>query len=213
MKKRFRCLALALCLVSAQAASAADMGGARASLKTMGVQPTVQRLVQYAAQGDATVVDLIVAAGVEVDAADPVHGATALHHAAAQGHTRVVMQLLGLGARVNVKDRHGATPLTSAAYFGRTETVGALLANGALPNVQGVPVTPLMAAVLSGKAEVVDRLVAAGADPRQPSSGGLTVAAIARTSGREALMRGGARVPGHAAEASKAGGEDGSDVR
>jgi hypothetical protein len=43
MKKRFRCLALALCLVSAQAASAADMGGARASLKTMGVQPTVQR--------------------------------------------------------------------------------------------------------------------------------------------------------------------------
>jgi uncharacterized protein len=182
-------VALSMMLAVAQGASAAnDSGTPRERLKTMGLEPTIERLVQYAAQGDTTVVELIAAAGVAVDTAEPTRGATALHNAAAQGHARLVTRLIDLGAPLDAKDFNGATPLTNAAYFGRVDIVRILLAKGARPNVSNVAITPLIAAVLGGNAGIVDQLIQAGADPTQPGTTGLTPADMAQISGRTALL-------------------------
>jgi ankyrin repeat protein len=170
------------------AIAAGEPGTPRERLKTMGLEPTIERLVQYAAQGDTTVVELIAAAGVAVDTAEPTRGATALHNAAAQGHVRLVTRLIDLGASVDAKDFNGATPLTNAAYFGRVDIVRILLAKGARPNVSNVAVTPLIAAVLGGNPGIVDQLIQAGADPAQAGTTGLTAADMAQISGRTALL-------------------------
>ncbi len=182
--------ALSMMLAAVQGAIAAgESGTPRERLKIMGVEPTIERLVQYAAQGDTTVVELIAAAaGVAVDTAEPTRGATALHNAAAQGHARLVTRLIDLGAPLDAKDFSGATPLTNAAYFGRVDIVRILLTKGARPNVLNVAVTPLIAAVLGGNAGIVDQLIQAGADPAQAGTTGLTAADMAQISGRTALL-------------------------
>lgn len=181
--------ALFMMLAAAQGAIAAgESGTPRERLRTMGLEPTIERLVQYAAQGDTTVVELIAAAGVAVDTAEPTRGATALHNAAAQGHARLVTRLIDLGAPLDAKDFNGATPLTNAAYFGRVDIARILLAKGARPNVSNVAITPLIAAVLGGNAAIVDQLIQAGADPAQAGTTGLTAAVMAQISGRTALL-------------------------
>lgn len=59
-------------------------------------------------------------------------GLTALHCAAARGHTEALETLLGLcGARVDVADSHGCTPLHYAAALGHADSTAALLQHGA----------------------------------------------------------------------------------
>lgn len=48
-------------------------------------------------------------------------GATALHQASARGHTRLVQQLLQLGADPNIRDLSRFTPLQLAQAKGHTE--------------------------------------------------------------------------------------------
>lgn len=65
---------------------------------------------------------------------DDVHlgsGATALHWAAAGGHTGVVKVLVGKGASVEVCDEHGATAFHWAAFCGNAEAAEWLLQSGA----------------------------------------------------------------------------------
>ena len=189
MKKTRVLFALSMMLAAAQGAIAAgESGTPQERLKTMGLEPTIERLVQYAAQGDTTVVELIAAAGVALDTAEPTRGATALHNAAAQGHARLVTRLIDRGAPLDAKDFNGATPLTNAAYFGRVDIVRVLLAKGARPNVSNVAVTPLIAAVLGGNAGIVDQLIQAGADSTQAGTTGLTAADMAQISGRTTLL-------------------------
>ncbi len=104
---------------------------AKLLLASMGlaVSPTV--LVQYAAQGDVAVVKLLLRSGVAVTSAEALRKVTALHNAAAQGHLRLVSQLLLEGADVNAQDVYGATPLVCAVYAGHVEVVKLLLAKGA----------------------------------------------------------------------------------
>lgn len=45
-------------------------------------------------------------------------GSTALHTAAALGHSKTVEALINNGANLNAKDRMGKTPLHNAAFLG-----------------------------------------------------------------------------------------------
>ena len=58
------------------------------------------------------------------------NGWTALHSAAACGHTEVVRLLLSLGANTNTVDRGGDTPLTMAVKKGHGAIVALLRAAG-----------------------------------------------------------------------------------
>jgi ankyrin repeat protein len=53
-------------------------------------------------------------------------GKTALHYAAAAGHTQVIALLLDHGADPTLKDNQGSTPLDLARAGGKTAAVEAL---------------------------------------------------------------------------------------
>lgn len=135
--------------------------GASERLAQRGIEPSAERLVQFAAQGDSPVVELLLAAGLNARSAEPRHEVTALHNAAAQGHVRLIALLLDRGADVNAADRYGNTALIDAAYFGQLQAVKALLARGAnVAAVSGNGQTALSAAVYSGKDALVAVLLA-----------------------------------------------------
>ncbi|NVE01799.1 ankyrin repeat domain-containing protein [Massilia sp. BJB1822] len=163
---------------------AADNPTPSQRLATMGLEATPARLVQFAAQGDANVVALLLQAGVGVNAAEPLRQVTALHNAAAQGHVSLMKKLLEQGANVNAADWYGTTPLIAAAYFGQTEAVRLLLQQGATVNaVSKQGETALTAAVYSGKEALLDMLLAQGASPALPAAG-MQPLAIAQRAGR-----------------------------
>ena len=110
----------------------------------LGVTP----LAAAALQGKVDVIEVLVAAGADVDDPDQT-GTTPLMVAAAQGHTPAVEALIRRGANPNVQDRTGMTPLMAAASSGRADMVTFLIDKGADVNArdkQGT--TALMAARL-----------------------------------------------------------------
>ncbi|HEX6903908.1 MAG TPA: ankyrin repeat domain-containing protein [Thermoanaerobaculia bacterium] len=110
------CLALALMLASSPCLAQDDPGDA---------------LRRAASAGDLAKVQELLAAGVDVNAANK-YGGTALAFACDKGHTAVVNLLLERGANPNSKDTfYGATPLNWAVQKGHAEIVRALLAKGA----------------------------------------------------------------------------------
>jgi hypothetical protein len=58
-------------------------------------------------------------------------GVTPLHEAAANGHPKVVILLIDLGAEINARTEQGGTPLHGAALYGHEEAAALLLAFGA----------------------------------------------------------------------------------
>ncbi|CAF3539468.1 unnamed protein product, partial [Fusarium graminearum] len=124
----------------------------------------------YAAQnGHKAVVELLLAAGADANAAAASkYGRTALQAAAKGGHLEVIKKLLAAGADVN------AAALQAAAWGGHLEVVKKLLAVGADVNAAA-----LQAAAWGGHLEVVKKLLAAGADVN---------AAAASEAGRTALQ-------------------------
>jgi ankyrin repeat protein len=99
---------------------------ARAELARLPVEYTPDAFVAAAERGDARVVGLFIAAGLDVNGADQ-RNETALAHAARRGDLRVVQALLRAGASVDVRVGRGGTALNWAAYEGRLEVVGAML--------------------------------------------------------------------------------------
>jgi len=90
-------------------------------------------------------------------------GVTALYWASANGHVKVVEQLLGSNANVNGGSANsGATPLYIAAYVGHTEVVQILLDNNADVNAgrADIVATPLYVAAREGHVQVVELLLA-----------------------------------------------------
>lgn len=65
-----------------------------------------------------------------IDAADPVHGWTGLHWAAAAGHAEIVQILIQAGASVNARDKHESTPLHWAAATGQQSVLPVLTRGG-----------------------------------------------------------------------------------
>jgi len=79
-------------------------------------------LLDQAWEGDAAVVELLLAAGADVDAKDEA-GWTALHDAATRGYDDVVELLLVAGADVEAKSNTGWTALHYAAQEGHAAVV------------------------------------------------------------------------------------------
>ena len=70
--------------------------------------------------GHKDVVELLLAHGAEINAANNKYGATPLHLAAQEGYKGVAELLLARGAEVNAKDKDGETPLYIAAKKNRS---------------------------------------------------------------------------------------------
>lgn len=148
------CLALSL-LLATSAVAQDDPGDA---------------LRRAASAGDVAKVKELLAAGVDVNAANS-YGGTALAFACDKGRAEVVNLLLEHGADVNAKDRfYGATPLTWAVEKGHVEIVRALLAKGAEGETQA-----LTFAAAGGQAGVVKLILERG----KVGSEGLSEALVA----------------------------------
>lgn len=88
----------------------------------------VEPWYEAAQVGDIEVLERLVFAGANPNQQNP-HGWTALHWAAARGHTDVVKYLLNLpGIQVRIKNAHGQTPEDIADWNKRGKIKRLLLA-------------------------------------------------------------------------------------
>lgn len=169
-------------------AASATQSAARQRLATTGVEVSNERLVQFAAQGDRTVVDLLLAAGASVNGADARSRSTALHNASARGHLALAASLLDRGGAVNALDWHGNTPLIEAAYAGHLAVAELLLARGAaIDTVSDEGITALTAAIYADAPTMVAYLLAHGASASVPAQSDALPVEVARRRGRMAL--------------------------
>lgn len=162
---------------------------ARMQLERSGTEVSIERLVQHAAQGDTSTVELLLAAGISASAVEPKRQVSPLHGAAAQGHLRIATRFLDLGAPVDAQDWHGATPLVHAAYYDKSDIVRLLLARGAEVNhVPSAAPTALASAVQTGDIELIRLLLSAGADPKLKDYSGTTPIVAAERAHRDAIV-------------------------
>ena len=166
LTRRATSVRLAVALFAFAASAALAQSGGEARLRAMNIAFEPERLVQFAGQGDAAVVEAFLDAGMNPGAIEPRHGATALINASANGHVRIASRLIAAGAALDQADRAGVTPLTAAAYAGKQAVVEMLLARGASPNPRrdAGTMAPLQAAIAGGNVHIVTALIDAGAD-------------------------------------------------
>ncbi|XP_023940015.2 ankyrin repeat domain-containing protein 12 [Bicyclus anynana] len=147
-------------------------------------------LLWAASAGSAAAVLALHQAGASVDDADR-DGLTALHCAAARGHTEALETLVGLcGARVDVADSHGCTPLHYAAALGHADATSALLVHGADSHRQDRRGrSPAHTAAAKGQIETVRILGSRGANLWLRNSKGDLPLHEAVASGRRELVK------------------------
>jgi len=171
--------------VVSQSRDGVTQAQAKSQLTQMGIELSVNRLIDFAAQGDQNTVTLLLSAGLSPSAGDRVRRVTALHNAASQGHVELVRLLLSRKAKLDARDWQGATPLVYAAYTGKHEVLTLLLAQGASINcVPMIGPTPLNAAVMSGNLLAVRALLDHGASLALKDVNGHTAIEIAERAGR-----------------------------
>ena len=111
---------------------------------------SVQDFFEAVSRGDRDAAAKMLDADSSLARATDDEGATALHHAAFQGHREIVEMLLTAGADINARDKaHGATPAGWAIHYLRER--GALLA---------IEIDDLRFALERGDSAWVDRFVA-----------------------------------------------------
>lgn len=181
-------LALFVLMSGVAPASADDRAAAVSALAAARVQVSSASLVQYAGLGDSYVVKQLLVAGVPADEALPGRSLRALHSAAAQGHQRIVEQLIAAGAGVDAVDDNGCTALAAASWRGHVQVMRKLFEAGASASA-GAPLCPaLHQAVMGAQADAVALLLTHGADPDQQDSYQRDARSLARTLDREALL-------------------------
>lgn len=162
MPKLVTGLCLTLCLVLAAGAAAAEDPG--------------EALRRAATAGDLVKVKELLAAGVDVNAANA-YGGTALAFAADKGHAAVVDLLIERGANINARDSfYGSTPLAWAVRHEHLEIVRTLLAKGAQGESEA-----LIRAATEGRNAVVKIILERG----KVDSEALTDALVAATQGQQ----------------------------
>ncbi len=157
-------------------------------------------------QSRVSIVQLLLRAGAEVNAADE-YGVTPLQAAAGSGNTDLAKLLLDAGARANAGGRQTRSALFEAALHGHARIVQALLDAGAdvdaatvgsrmrafplstfgLVDADGV--TPLIVAAENGHLDVVRLLADAGADVNRADAIGFTALMGAARAGHAGMVR------------------------
>jgi|GEM_PF-2684677 len=117
-------------------------------------------------------------------------GISALFHAVANGHNKIVEILLNVTNQANdVEPEKGFTPLLLAAGNGHIAMVKLLLEHGADPNPRNFDgVTALHNAVYENQLDIVALLLDAGADPNIKDRFGNSAYDLAQQSGNPKLI-------------------------
>jgi ankyrin repeat protein len=132
-------------------------------------------LVTASQRGDVARVRELLAAGGNANDVDADTGRSALHFAARENRSEVVVILLDSKADINSTDRTGKTPLTLAAENSAVDTTKMLIERGADLNKRDqIGGTPLTWACGLGTAPTVKLLLDAGADVSVVDVNGLT---------------------------------------
>src|SRR5262245_15596749 len=135
-----------------------------ALMTTVAWQSASATVAAAARDADIAEVRKLIAAGSDVNAADP-DGTSPLLWAAHQGDAELASLLLEAKADPNAANAFGVTPLLEAARLGDTATIKVLLDGGAdLAAATRDGETPLMAAARAGSASAVGLLADRGAD-------------------------------------------------
>ncbi len=147
-------------------------------------------LMQAVKANDATQVRQLIAAGVDVDAADA-GGEIPLIMAAYLGHTEITRLLLEAGADVRAVDTGmKATALHAAAYAGRTEPARLLIQHGIAIDAQGPynGYTALHDAIWQNNVETARVIIEAGADLSLRNHEGQTPLEMAKARKRQQIV-------------------------
>ena len=153
---------LAYQVTASEGPSREERLAARKELTSIGVQFSVDALIQSIRENDEIAFELLLAAGVDVGA---YRGATT-PLLAAINHSRMEMAeaLVGAGADLDTDDDRVAAALLDAIAQNDAAAFGLLLAAGVDPNVRRNDTTPLLTAVSHARTEMARRLIAAGAE-------------------------------------------------
>ncbi|CAG7816021.1 unnamed protein product [Allacma fusca] len=115
-------------------------------------------------------------------------GRSALHLAAAFGHTHIVQFLLEKGAVIDSLSEERLTPLMCGAASGNLTVIEVLISHGADINFNGNK-TPLHWAVASGSADCVKKLITSGAAVNVPCELGVTPLLVAAAFGKVEIAK------------------------
>jgi hypothetical protein len=134
------------------------------------------------------ILDLLVAAGADLNAADE-YGYTVAHYAAAGSHLEVLTRLHPLGLALHVETPTGETPFSQATRYGQFGCAAFLLERGAdINHRDSGQMTPLMVAAQKGLVEACQWLLSKGADLHAMDGGGRTALDWARANNHTAAF-------------------------
>lgn len=132
-------------------------------------------LLKAAWDGQAGIVEYLLAKGADVNAQATDTKETALMNAISHGNVAIVKALLAAKADVSLRNAFDFTPFTSAVAAGNQEIAALLLDAGAKVNDATSGLTPLAFAVSGGNVEMIRFLVTHGADVNHGAkAGGMT---------------------------------------
>ncbi|TDI16246.1 MAG: ankyrin repeat domain-containing protein [Acidobacteria bacterium] len=128
MQKRVFAASVTLLFLATCSSSSRDH---RKALLELGVIWNGEAFLEYAKEGDLAILELFLKGGMDVETRDR-SGATALMHAASNGHVEATSLLIAEGAHVNVQDNLGRRALDYATVHPESGTFKVLASAGAL---------------------------------------------------------------------------------
>ena len=144
---------------------------ARVELARMSINFEPQALCRSAKEGDVTVLNLLLAAGMNPDTSTDDDYRTPMVYAAVAGHANIVTALIHAGADVNKRIGNDATALSFATSAGHLDVVRTLLDAGSDADaINGA----FVKAVLAKQRDAIRLLVERGADVAHRGAAALT---------------------------------------